>query len=447
MSTIENTHPDAPDRTTPERARETRRVLVSSYLGSAVEFYDFLLYGTAAALVFPTVFFAGLDPAAAVVLSLGTFAAGYIARPFGGLIFGHFGDRLGRKKILIVTLVLMGVASTLIGLVPGSAAIGSWGAVILVLLRVVQGIAVGGEWGGAALMAMEHSTSGKRGFSASLVAAGAPSGALLGTALMGVFALLPEEQFFAWGWRVPFLLSAVLLVIGLWVRARVSESPVFLEALARAAETKAAKQPLPVWSVLRRPKVLILVTLAAAAPFAFQTSMATFAQTYATEVGGSPRSVVLFAYSVASFVSIFTVIFAGRLSDRWGRRPVIIAGLVLFAVTGAGLFAMWGSGNGWLVAVGFTAGLFFQTLAFGPLGAFIGEQFATGARYTGASLGYQLGTLLGGGFTPAILATLYAQNTATLPVVLFLGGVAVVSLVAVLLTREGRRNDLATVQH
>jgi MFS family permease len=430
-----------------EGRRHTRRVLLSSYLGSTIEYYDFLLYGTAAALVFPAVFFAGVDPAAGVILSLGTFAAGYVARPLGGLIFGHFGDRLGRKKILIITLMMMGIGSTLIGLIPGSATIGSWAAVILVVLRVVQGLAVGGEWGGGALMAMEHSTAEKRGFATSLVGAGAPSGAVLGTALLGAFALLPEDQFLSWGWRVPFLLSAALLGIGLWVRLSVSETPVFAEAVRKQELTSAGSGRLPVWSVLRRPRVLVLATLATMAPLGIQTTMATFGNTYATNVGGAPRSGVLFAFAIATFISVFTMIGAGWLSDRVGRKPVIVSGIAVFAVISTALFTLLGSGSLVLVTVGFTIALICQNAAIGPLGAFIGEQFATGARYTGASLGYQLGTLLGAGFTPAILASLFARENHIWPIVVFLGAMGAVSLVAIVLTRETRRNNLTTVQH
>jgi MFS family permease len=398
-------------------------------------------------LVFPAVFFAGVDPALGTILSFGTFAAGYIARPLGGLIFGHFGDRLGRKRILIVTLMMMGIGSTLIGLVPGSAVIGSWAAVVLVFLRVVQGVAVGGEWGGGALMAMEHSSVDKRGFATSLVGAGAPSGALLGTSLLGVFALLPEDQFLSWGWRVPFLLSAALLLIGLWVRLSVSETPVFTAAAQNSDSGTAGRVRLPVWSVLRRPKVLILATLATMAPLGIQTTMATFGNTYATTVGGAPRSGVLFAFSLATLISIFVMVGAGWLSDRVGRRPVIISGIAIFAVMSTALFALLGSGSLTLIALGFTVALICQNLAIGPLGAFIGEQFATGSRYTGASLGYQLGTLLGAGFTPAILASLYARDQQIWPIVVFLGTMGVVSLVAILFTRETRRNNLTTVQH
>ncbi len=429
-----------------DKQREIRKVVLSGYLGSAIEFYDFLLYGTAAALVFPKVFFAGLDEFTAVILSFGTFAAGYLARPLGGVVFGHFGDRIGRKKMLVITMFVMGAASFLIGLVPSTATIGSLAVILLVLLRVAQGIAVGGEWGGAALMALEHAETGKRGFTASFVNAGAPSGALLGSLMLGLFALLPEDQFLSWGWRIPFLLSAVLLVLGLWVRSQVSESPVFRQVMAEA-EAKKSDTPLPLWSVLRRPKVLLLTMFGAGAAFAFQVTMATFAQTYAVQTGTS-RPAVLFGFSVASFLAIFGVLAAGRLSDRFGRRPVLVAGAAGFAVLTFPFFWMWGSGNPWLVGLGFVIGLQLQSLIYGPLAAFISEQFGTGARYTGASLGYQLATLLGGGFTPTILATLFRSGGGQIfPVALFLIVAAAISIVAVLVIREGRHNDLTTVAH
>jgi MFS family permease len=430
-----------------DKRKEVRRVIFSGYLGSTIEFYDFLLYGSASALVFPTVFFGGLDPFTQVIFSFGTFAAGYLARPLGGVIFGHFGDRIGRKKMLVLTMFIMGLASFLIGLVPGSATIGGWAAIILVALRVLQGIAVGGEWGGAALMALEHAESRRRGFAASFVNAGAPSGALLGSLMLGLFALLPQDQFFSWGWRVPFLLSGILLAIGLWVRTRVSESPVFLAAMAQADKAEQERKPLPLWTVLRRPKALILTTLGAGAAFAFQVTMATFAQTYAVQ-NGTDRSSLLFGYSLASLLAVLGVVGAGWLSDRFGRRPVLVAGCLLWVVLTFPFFWMWGSGNAIIVTLGFIIGLQLQSLIYGPLGAFISEQFGTGARYTGASLGYQLATLLGGGFTPALLATLFRNSGGQIyPVAIFLMVAGLISTVAVLAIREGRHNDLSIVHN
>ena len=444
------------------RRREARTVIASSYLGSTIEYYDFLLYATAAAVVFPKVFFSGADDWVGVVAAYGTFAAGYVARPLGGIIFGHFGDRLGRKNMLIVSMLVMGIASTLIGLVPGAAVAGAWGAVMLVILRVCQGIAVGGEWGGAALMAREHSESGKRGFAASFVNAGAPTGAVLGTLVMGAFAALPNEQFLAWGWRVPFLLSFVLLGIGMFVRLKVSESPIFKAALEeeKAEREQAerdntqptaqgrvpARREIPLLQVLRRPKTLIFTMLAGAAGFALQVVLATFSVTYAVSKGAD-RQGVLYAFAAASFVSIAFVIMGGRLSDKLGRRPVMVGGLVLFILYLTPMFQLLSSNNIGLIFVAFAVGLMIHSTLFGPLAAFVSEQFGTTSRYTGASLGYQLATLLGAGFTPGIVAQIFkdsGQDTAA--VVWYLAIMSVVSIVFILLTREPKNNDLQAVR-
>lgn len=433
-----------------QKRQESRRVILSSYLGSSIEFYDFLLYASASALVFPTVFFNNLDPLAGTIASYGTFAAGYLARPLGGAIFGHFGDKLGRKKMLVLSMLIMGVASTLIGLVPGAATIGSWGAVILVMLRMLQGIAVGGEWGGAALMALEHSEKGRRGFAASFTNAGAPTGAALGTFVLGTFAaVLPHDDFMTWGWRVPFLLSFVLLIIGMIVRSKISESPIFLAALEQEKHKKdQPKKKLPILQVLRRPKALILTMLAGASGFALQVLLSTFSVSYATEFGAE-RSAVLYAFAIASVISIFFVVFFAHLSDKLGRRPVMVVGLVLFVAFLPPFFSMMASNNWLLILAAFVIALALHAVIYGPLAAFISEQFGTGARYTGASMGYQLATLIGAGFTPTILASLYASTdgTSVTPVIMYLIGLAVVSGASILLTRESKNLDLETHEH
>ena len=430
---------------TAERRKEARTVIASSYLGSTIEYYDFLLYATAAAVVFPKVFFSGMDDWVGVVAAYGTFAAGYVARPLGGIIFGHFGDKVGRKGMLIVSMLVMGVASTLIGLVPDASVAGPWGAVMLVILRVFQGIAVGGEWGGAALMALEHSESGRRGFAASFVNAGAPTGAVLGTFIMGAFSSLPNAQFLAWGWRVPFLLSFVLLGVGMFVRLKVSESPIFKAALEQEKQEQ-EKLEIPLLQVLRRPKTLIFTMLAGAAGFALQVVLATFAVTFAVSKGAD-RQGVLYAYAAASLVSIAFVILGGRLSDKLGRRPVMVGGLVVFIAYLVPMFQLLSSNNIMLIFAAFAVGLMIHSMLFGPLAAFVSEQFGTTSRYTGASLGYQLATLLGAGFTPGIVAQIFkdsGQNTGS--VVWYLAAMSVVSIVFILLTREPRNNDLRTVQ-
>jgi len=450
------------------RRREARTVIASSYLGSTIEYYDFLLYATAAAVVFPKVFFSGMDDWVGVVAAYGTFAAGYVARPLGGIIFGHFGDKLGRKKMLIVSMLVMGVASTLIGLVPDASVAGPWGAVLLVILRVFQGIAVGGEWGGAALMALEHSESGKRGFAASFVNAGAPTGAVLGTLVMGAFSALPNGQFLSWGWRVPFLLSFVLLGVGMFVRLKVSESPIFKAAIeqekaeqekaeqekaeqekaeqaGQAGQAAAGRREIPLLQVLRRPKTLIFTMLAGAAGFALQVVLATFSVTYAVSKGAD-RQGVLYAFAAASFVSIIFVVLGGRLSDRLGRRPVMIGGLLLFIAYLVPMFQLLSSNNIGLIFVAFAVGLMIHSTLFGPLAAFVSEQFGTTSRYTGASLGYQLATLLGAGFTPGIVAQIFKDSgQSTSSVVWYLAIMSAVSIVFILLTREPKNNDLEAV--
>jgi MFS family permease len=429
---------------TAAKRKEARTVIMSSYLGSTIEFYDFLLYATAAAVAFPKVFFSGMDDWVGVVAAYATFAAGYVARPLGGVIFGHFGDRVGRKGMLIVSMAVMGIASTLIGLIPGASLIGPWGAVILVFLRVCQGIAVGGEWGGAALMALEHSDPKRRGFAASFVNAGAPTGAVLGTVVMGLFSALPQEAFLAWGWRVPFLLSFVLLIVGMFVRLRVSESPIFAEAVAKES-MQGTKRKIPLIEVLRRPKALIMIMFAGAAGFGLQVVLPTFSITYAVSKG-APQQGVLYAFAGASAISILFVLLGGRLSDRFGRRPVMVAGLALFTVYLFPMFGMLGSGNVGLVFLAFTVALVLHSSLYGPLAAFVSEQFGTTSRYTGAAVGYQLATLIGAGFTPGIVAGLYKDSGQSIvPVVIFLSVMATVSIVFILLTRESKNNDLTAV--
>jgi MFS family permease len=431
---------------TAAKRKEARTVILSSYLGSTIEFYDFLLYATAAAVAFPKVFFAGTDEWVGVVAAYATFAAGYVARPLGGVIFGHFGDKVGRKGMLIISMAMMGIASTLIGLIPGAGVIGPWGAVILVLLRVCQGIAVGGEWGGAALMALEHADPRRRGFAASFVNAGAPTGAVLGTVVMGIFSALPQDAFLAWGWRVPFLLSFVLLIVGMFVRLRVSESPIFAEAVAKEEAQATTKRKIPLLEVLRRPKALIMIMFAGAAGFGLQVVLPTFSVTYAVSKG-APQQGVLYAFAGASAISIIFVLLGGRLSDRFGRRPVMIAGLALFIAYLFPMFGMLGSGNVGLVFVAFTVALVLHSSLYGPLAAFVSEQFGTTSRYTGAAVGYQLATLIGAGFTPGILAGLYKDSGQSIvPVVVFLSVMALVSIVFIALTRESKNNDLTTVR-
>lgn len=429
-----------------QRKKDLRRVVLSSYLGSTVEFYDFILYATASSLVFGPVFFANLSPAIALIASYATFAIGYISRPLGGIIFGHFGDVIGRKKMLILSMSIMGVASFLVGLVPS---IETWGAVMLMVLRAAQGIAVGGEWGGATLMSLEHVEGKNRGFAASFANAGAPTGAVLGTIALALAALMPQEQFHDWGWRIPFLFSAVLLAIGVFVRARVSESPLFQEALKQQEEMKTRKkEPIPLVSILRTPKNLILAGLVCTAGFVIQALFSTFAINYSVK-SGITQTQGLVAFAVSQFFAIAGILIAARLSDVYGRRPIMLAGLIGMIVLAYPVFQLLESGNFALVILAFLVSLSVcQSLTFGPMAAFVSEQFGTKARYTGASLGYQMGSLLGAGFTPVIVASLVAASGGSVaPVIGYLVVLCLMSAAVLgFFVKESKDNDLTADQ-
>lgn len=420
------------------QGREIRRVVFSSFVGSALEFYDFLLYGVAASLVFGPVFFTDLSPELATIASLVTFAAGYIARPLGGVVFGHFGDRLGRKRMLVLSLVCMGGASSLIGLVPPASSIGAWGAIILLTLRLLQGIAIGGEWGGAALMALEHARPERRGFMAAFVNAGAPAGGILGTLVMATFAaVLTDEQFLSWGWRIPFVLSILLTLIGLYARMKIAESPLFELAQTQGA-SDAKRAPLPIVEVLRRPRTVLVVTFACIASFTMQATITVFGLTYAVDQGSS-RSEVLYGFTIGQAFAIVGILFYAKLSDRLGRRPVMIFGCLASVAVIYPMFALLRVGGLLGSVAAFLLFCVAQNAIFGPMAAFISEQFGTRSRYTGASVGYQLASLIGGGFTPAILAALYAAtNKSAVPVMIFTAAVALLSAAALRLAPETR---------
>jgi MFS family permease len=392
-----------------QKKRESRRAVISSYLGSTVEYYDFLLYGSAASLVFPTLFFSDLDPGLGIILSFLTLATGYIARPIGGLLFGHFGDKYGRKQILFITLMVMGIVSILIGLLPTYQTIGIAAPIALLLLRILQGLAVGGEWAGATLMAMEHSGKKSKGLGASIAVSGGPSGAVLATLVLGGFSLMPEEQFMSWGWRIPFLLSALLVVIGLYLRHRVTESPDFEQAKAKEAQ-QSESASVPIVELFRSSsKEIGLGTLSGIAPLFIQSLLATFALTYAVSIGHS-RSDALLMLTIANTLHIFTIPLMAAISDRYGRRPVMLTGVVLGMILIWPMFELISHENPWMMLLGFIIGNpIIQAVMYGPMGAFISEKFTTRTRYTGLSLTYQLTSLIGAGFTPIIAQALLEQ--------------------------------------
>jgi len=385
--------------------KQRRKVLASSFLGSMVEYYDFLLYGAAAGLVFPHLFFdESMSPFIGMILSYTILFAGYLARPVGGLIFGHLGDRYGRKNILLITLIGMGLVSVAIGLLPTYSTIGVAAPVILVLLRVIQGIAVGGEWAGATLMAAEHAQAKSRGFAASIAVSGAPAGAVLSTLVLAIFSGLPEEQFMSWGWRVPFLLSALLVVIGLYMRYSLTESPEF-EAARHSGQVKTG---VPLKRIFTHyPKQTILASLAITGPLFMQALMAVFIVPYVVSTGAMEQQPALMLLTFSAFLHIFAIPFFAWLSDRFGRRRTMISAALLSIALIFPMFAAFNSGNAFLIALGFIIGNpIIQASMYGPVGAFLADKYAPQDRYTGVSVSYQLGSVLGAGLAPLVSTAL-----------------------------------------
>jgi MFS family permease len=397
-----------------------RRVALTALAGTSIEWYDFFLYATAAALVFPAAFFPESTPTMGLILSFGTFAFGFIARPVGGIIFGHFGDRIGRKKTLVIALMIMGVASTLIGLMPTYAAIGVAAPVLLTVLRFVQGLAIGGQWGGAMLLVTESAPSDQRGYYGAYAQAGAPVGVILANlAFIIISALVSEEFFQAWGWRIPFLSSVILIGISMYVQLHVEDTDAFkeLEALRekRLTESQANDEPIrrsPVLEAIAKyPKRIML---AAGAFISVQVNfyiLISFILAYGSDAngGGMTRDTVLVAVLIASALQIVAQFWASAYSDRHGRRGVFMLGAALTGVAAFALFPLVSTGNFWLSVLGISMGLCFLGMMYGPQAAFFTELFSTEVRYSGASLGYQLGAIIGGAFAPTIATILWVE--------------------------------------
>ena len=431
--------------------RSIVKIVAASMLGTTVEWYDFFLYGVAAAIVLPAVFFPAADPVAGTLLSFGTFAIGFVARPVGGLVFGHYGDKIGRKKLLVLSLLMMGIATFAIGLLPGYNTIGVAAPVLLVVLRLVQGFALGGEWGGAVLIVSEHGEASRRGFWASWPQAGAPAGQLLANGLLALLAVFQsEETFQAWGWRIPFLLSAVLVLIGLYVRLSVEESPVFRAAQARAAEREAAdtaagiKTTMPIVDVFRRyPRE---VFTAMGARFAENVSYYIFTiviSTYMKERFGLPSSFVLGAVLIGAAFHVVTIPMWGAVSDRIGRKPVYLFGAVGVGAWAFAFFALLDTRNFALAAVAVVVGLFFHGAMYGPQAAFLSELFGTRVRYSGVSIGYQLASVAAGGLAPIISVALLAAFGTGYAIACYVAASSLLTILAVATYRETRGRDLA----
>jgi MHS family shikimate/dehydroshikimate transporter-like MFS transporter len=421
------------------------RVVLSSYIGSVVEWFDFFVYSVASASVFNVLFFPNVSAGIGTLLALATLAIGYFVRPIGGVIYGHFGDRIGRKKMLVTSIVLMGVATVLVGLLPTYAQIGVMAPILLLTLRLIQGLAVAGEWGGALLMTLEHAGKGRRGVSSCVIGMGQCSGLMLGTLVFGLVSRLPQDQFLSWGWRVPFIAAVLLIGIGLWMRLGIEESPIFLEQKARAQQNPGLKQEMPIVEVLRNNwRQVVQCFLMVLGPFSISALISPFAIAYAVQ-SGFPRVSALNAATVAAFCQVVGMLIGGWLSDKIGRRPVFMIGAVLMAVNSIVMFRMAASGNDALLALGFAVAGLSHGFMFGPLGAFVSELFRTGTRFTGASLGYQLGGAFGGGVAPVIATSLVLlaggpPNITYL--VVFSTLVCIVSFLVAVFSRETYRDDL-----
>jgi metabolite-proton symporter len=416
------------------------KTVVASLVGTSLEWYDFFIYGSAAALVFPRLFFPQSDPATALLLSLASYGVAYVARPLGAVIFGHYGDKLGRKAILTTTILLMGLSTFLIGVLPTYPTVGTLAPIALVLLRFIQGIALGGEWGGAALMVTEYDPDGlRRGFLGSLVQIAVPVGLLSAN---GVFAVVTDAlspgSFQAWGWRIPFLLSAILVVVGYLIRRDLSETPVFEKIEANQSASTA-----PIADVLRTSRREILLGLGSriGSDIAFYV-FTLFLLVYVPKRLGLPGSVAFMAILVASAVHIFAIPFFGALSDRFGRRSVLIGGAAATIVWSCFFFQLLDTKSPALIALAAVVGLCCHAAMWGPLASFLPEMFETRVRCTGASLSFQLAGIFGNAPAPIIATELLLAYNSSWPVVVYMAAFLVLMIICVALSRETAHIDL-----
>jgi len=419
---------------TDDTAASMRTVVAASAVGTTIEWYDFLIYGTAASIVLNKLFFPTVNPLAGTLLSIATIGVGFFARPIGAIILSHFGDRLGRKSMLILTLVSMGVATTIVGLLPTYSSIGIAAPILLVLCRLVQGIAVGGEWGGAVLMATEHSPALKRGFYGSMVQIGFPLGMALGTASFFALSYLSDQQFVAWGWRIPFIASAALVAIGVFIRLRIPETPDFKDVLR---EGKVARFPV-LETILRHPKDLIIGLGARITEISWIYVITIFGLNYAVQTLGLSRYLVLGAIALGAAGELVTIPLCGHLSDLVGRRLIYLVGCVAAILLSFPIF--WGieSRDPTIVVLAFVIGMSVgHGIMYGVQASFLSEMFPSNLRYSGASLGYQIAAPIGGGLVPLAAAAMVGLNNgATWPVSVLMIVIAALTIVAVLFARE-----------
>jgi metabolite-proton symporter len=417
-----------------------RKAVIASTVGTAIEWYDFFIYGTAAGLVFGKLYFPNEAPLVGTLAAFATYFVGFVGRPIGAAIFGHYGDRIGRKATLIATLLCMGIGTFLIAFVPSYASIGIWGAVLLTILRMIQGIGVGGEWGGSVLMSMEWARHNHhRGFLASWPQFGVPCGLLLSTGAIALFSYVSGDQFAVWGWRVPFLLSIILVGVGLWIRLGILETPVFQKLLD---QNKIESAPI-VEVIKKQPREIILSALlrmAEQAPFYIFTA---FIYAYAVGTLKMSRDLILAAVMVAACVSFFTIPFAGHLSDRVGRKNMYLIGAAIMGVFGFIYFAMVDTAVPALVFIAIVLSLIPHDLQYGPQAALIAEAFTPRLRYSGASLGYQLASVIAGGPAPLIATALFAAYKSGYAIAIYIALCAVVSLISTAMMPDYTGKDIS----
>ncbi|MFD3374990.1 MULTISPECIES: MFS transporter [unclassified Streptomyces] len=410
------------------------RVATASFIGTAIEWYDYFIYGMAAAIAFGPLFFPSVSPAAGTLAAFATYSVGFAARPIGGIIMGHFGDRVGRKSMLVISLLTMGLATVGIGLLPTYETVGVWAPVLLVTLRFVQGLGVGGEWGGAVLMAVEHAPDRKKAFYGSFPQMGVPGGLIVANLVfLALTNNLSNEAFLAWGWRIPFLASAVMVVAGLVIRLTITESPEFQEVKKADSE-----QRMPIVTVLRESWKEVLLSAGAfiginAVGYIFMA----YLLSYTTAVLGLSRNLILTFTLIASMVWLAVIPWASALSDRHGRRKVLMVGSTGLVVSTLLLFPMINTADSALILIALLITAVFMGIVYGPIAALFSELFKAEVRYSGASLGYQLGSILGGGIAPTVATGLYTSWESTVPISLYLTGVTLISLACVwLVTRR-----------